>query len=41
MTFSQGLGLTVLRVILGVIFLMHGHLGLNVRRRSAPPSPGT
>jgi putative oxidoreductase len=30
MTFSQGLGLTVLRVTLGAIFLMHGHLALNV-----------
>ena len=30
MTFSSGLGLTVLRVTLGVIFLMHGYLGLAV-----------
>jgi putative oxidoreductase len=30
MTFWPGLGLAVLRVTLGVIFLMHGHLALNV-----------
>ena len=30
MRLSQGLGLAVLRVTLGVIFLMHGHLTLNV-----------
>ena len=30
MTFSSGLGLAVLRVTLGVIFLMHGYLGLAV-----------
>jgi putative oxidoreductase len=30
MTFSQGIGLAILRVTLGVIFLMHGHLTLNV-----------
>ena len=30
MTLSSGLGLTVLRVTLGVIFLMHGYLGLEV-----------
>ena len=30
MTFSHGLGLAVLRVTLGVIFLMHGYLALAV-----------
>src|SRR5262245_48836910 len=30
MTLSSGLGLAVLRVTLGVIFLMHGYLGLEV-----------
>lgn len=30
MTLSQGLGLALLRVTLGVIFLMHGYLALNV-----------
>jgi putative oxidoreductase len=30
MTSSQGLGLAVLRMALGVIFLMHGYLGLAV-----------
>jgi len=30
MTFAQGTGLALLRVTLGVIFLMHGHLALNV-----------
>src|SRR4029450_3447479 len=30
MTLSSGLGLAVLRVTLGVIFLMHGYLGLAV-----------
>jgi putative oxidoreductase len=30
MTFSHGLGLAVLRVTLGVIFVMHGYLGLAV-----------
>ena len=30
MTFWPGFGLTVLRVTLGVIFLLHGHLALNI-----------
>ena len=30
MTLSSGLGLAVLRVTLGVIFVMHGYLGLDI-----------
>jgi putative oxidoreductase len=30
MTFSQGIGVALLRATLGVIFLLHGHLALNV-----------
>jgi putative oxidoreductase len=51
MTLSQGLGLAVLRVTLGAIFLMHGYLALEVigpagvagytARMGYPPALGT